>query len=72
MATLKTRHQILYKGLVLEVAGYYYKGTPQTYEQPEDEAEFDINEVWLYDTDISSLFNDYNELERITLEEHYS
>lgn len=72
MRALKTRHRIPYRGLMLEVEGYFCEGTPQTYEHPAEPSEFEIHEVWVGDTDISSLFDDYTELERKTLEKHYS
>ena len=64
-------HEIDYKGLRLEVSGCYYRGSSATWEQPGDPEEFEIHEVYLNGTDISSLFNDFHELEYITLEEHY-
>ena len=68
---MKTRHEILYRNIKLEVVGYYYKGSNQTWEQPSDPQEFEIHEVWHNGGNISDLFNDYHELESITLEEHY-
>ena len=62
---MKTRHEIHYLGLLLEVAGYFY------YEPQGDYNTFEIHEVLLDGADISVLFNDYSELESITLKEHY-
>lgn len=74
MSGLKTRHEIQYKGLKLEVAGYYFNGYRQTYLQPEEPPEFNVHEVYLFDTDITELFNCdmVDDLESIILNEHYS
>ena len=68
---MKTRHEIDYKGIRLEVTGNYYKGRAGDWEQPSDPQEFEIDAVYHRGGDISALFNDYHELESITLEEHY-
>jgi len=68
---MKTRHEIDYRGLRLDVVGFYYKGTSATWENPGDPQEFEIDAVYHRGGEISALFNDYHELESITLEEHY-
>lgn len=70
---MKTRHEIEYKGIKLEVAGFYYKGSSQTREHPGDNPEFEIHEIYLNGTDITVLFiEDYYELEELILTEHYT
>lgn len=63
--------EITYKGVKLEVKGYYYKGTQQTHEQPADGKEFDIHAVYANGLDIIDLFDDLTDLERTIIEEHY-
>ena len=71
---MKTRHEIDYKGLRLEVVGFYYKGAARTMDYPGDAPEFEIHDIYLNGTDIKALFrdDDYSELEDLILTEHYT
>lgn len=68
---MKIRHEINYRGLTLEVVGFYSKSSVGTWDNPGDPQEFEIHEVYLNGTNINVLFDGYSELERMTLEEHY-
>lgn len=68
---MKIRHEINYRGHTLEVVGFHSRASVGTWDNPGDPQEFEVHEVYLKGIDISTLFDDYSELERITLEEHY-
>jgi hypothetical protein len=65
-------HTIVYRNIVLEVTGKYYKGGLGSWGTEPDPQEFEIHMVELNGTNITELIDDINELERITLEKHYS
>ena len=65
-------HTIVYRNIVIEVTGKYYKGGFGDWGTLPDPKEFEIHMVELNGTNITELIDDINELEKLTLEKHYS
>jgi hypothetical protein len=69
MKKLETRF-VKYMDINFILEGKYYKGTPQTYEYPGDDEEFEVHNVFINDVNITDILssNQINDLEKLALE----
>lgn len=55
---------VRYRGIYLELEGYYEPGEAQTYDYPGSASEFESHKILVEDTDISELL-DYEQIEEL-------
>ena len=68
-----TTHQLLFKSLIIDVTGTYYKGGIGEWGTLPDPAEFEIEEVTANGLQLNEVFeDDMVEIERLIIETHYS
>lgn len=59
---------ITYKGIKLEVEGYYYPYRSGTMEQPPEEEVFEIETIWRNDHDVTEIYESLIDLSEIEKE----